>query len=259
MITRRETGHPVHKKEDDDMLELRSVSWEAEDGTGILKDVTFTVPDNRFVVVTGPNGGGKTTTAKLIAGLMKPTSGKIIFNGVDITNYDATDRAKAGIGYAFQQPVRFKGIMVRELIAMASGRELTEDEICTALTEVGLCAREYENREVNASLSGGEIKRIEIATVLVRRVPLSVYDEPEAGIDLWSFNNLIEIFTRHREERKGSMLVVSHQERLINIADDIIVIADGRVAKQGTREEILPTLFSEDEICTSCRGREAGI
>ena len=234
------------------MLELKNISWKAEDGANILNDVSFFVPDNRFVVITGPNGGGKTTTAKLIAGLMPPTSGQILFQGQDITNMDATERAKAGIGYAFQQPVRFKGITVRELIEMASGERMSEVQICNALTEVGLCAREYADREVNASLSGGEIKRIEIATVLARKTALSVFDEPEAGIDLWSFTNLIEIFTRYRESRKGSMLVVSHQERLLNIADEIIVIANGRVSKQGTREEILPSLFETDKACEAC-------
>lgn len=234
------------------MLELRNISWKAEDGKNILDDVSFVVPDNRFVVITGPNGGGKTTTAKLIAGLMPPTSGQILFHGMDITDMDATACAKAGIGYAFQQPVRFKGITVHELIEMAAGEKLNETKICNALTEVGLCAREYADREVNASLSGGEIKRIEIATVLARKTELSVFDEPEAGIDLWSFANLIEIFTRYRENRKGSMLVVSHQERLLNIADEIIVIANGKVSKQGSREEILPTLFVEDKACDVC-------
>ncbi len=235
------------------MLELRNISWKAEDGKNILDDVSFVVPDNRFVVITGPNGGGKTTTAKLIAGLMPPTSGQILFHDVDITGLDATACAKAGIGYAFQQPVRFKGITVRELIEMAAGEKLSEADICNALTEVGLCAREYADREVNASLSGGEIKRIEIATVLARKTELSVFDEPEAGIDLWSFTNLIEIFTRYRESRKGSMLVVSHQERLLNIADEIIVIANGKVSRQGTREEILPSLFAEGQPCEACR------
>lgn len=234
------------------MLELKNVSWNAEDGTEILQDVSFVVPDNRFVVITGPNGGGKTTTAKIIAGLMPPTSGQIQFNGKDITALDATERAKIGIGYAFQQPVRFKGITVRELVEMASGERMEDGAICHALTEVGLCAKDYADREVNASLSGGEIKRIEIATVLARHTELSVFDEPEAGIDLWSFTNLIDIFTRHRESRKGSMLIVSHQERLLNIADEIIVIANGKVTKQGTRDEILPTLFTEDKSCTAC-------
>ncbi len=235
------------------MLELRNISWKAEDGKNILEDVSIVVPDNRFVVITGPNGGGKTTTARLIAGLMPPTSGQILFHGKDITGMDATACAKAGIGYAFQQPVRFKGITVRELIEMAAGKELSETKICNALTEVGLCAREYEDREVNGSLSGGEIKRIEIASVLARKSELSVFDEPEAGIDLWSFSNLIEVFTRYRESRKGSMLVVSHQERLLQIADDIIVIANGRVSRQGTRDEILPTLFTDDMPCEACR------
>lgn len=238
------------------MLKLDNVSWKSEEGKEILQNVTFQIPQNKFVVITGPNGGGKTTTAKLIAGLMSPTSGTITFNGKDITMLDATDRAKAGIGYAFQQPVRFKGITVKELIEVATGRDLTESESCAILTEVGLCAKEYVNREVNDSLSGGEIKRIEIATVLARKAQLSVFDEPEAGIDLWSFTKLIEVFTRHREERQGTMLVVSHQERLLQIADEIIVIAGGRVTAQGSRDEILPGLFGEKRNCVPCLKKE---
>ena len=238
------------------MLKLEKISWKAEDGKDILQDVTFQIPENKFVVITGPNGGGKTTTAKLIAGLMPPTSGKITFQGNEITTLDATERAKAGIGYAFQQPVRFKGITVKELIEIATGHSLSENESCAILTEVGLCAKEYVNREVNDSLSGGEIKRIEIATVLARRSKLSVFDEPEAGIDLWSFTRLIEVFTKHREERQGTMLVVSHQERLLEIADEIIVIANGRVSAQGSRDEILPGLFGEKRNCAPCPKKE---
>lgn len=234
------------------MLELKNIAWETEEGTGILSNVSFVVPDHKFVVITGPNGGGKTTTAKLIAGLIEPTKGQILFDGVDITKLDATERAKAGIGYAFQQPVRFKGITVHELIEIAAGKALNESEVCQVLTEVGLCANEYANREVNASLSGGEIKRIEIATVLTRHTKLTIFDEPEAGIDLWSFTNLIEIFKKHRESRNGSMLIVSHQERLLNIADEIIVIANGKVVNQGKKDDILPTLFSEKKACDVC-------
>ncbi len=238
------------------MLKLEKISWKAEGGKDILQDVTFQIPENKFVVITGPNGGGKTTTAKLIAGLMPPTSGKITFQGKEITSLDATERAKAGIGYAFQQPVRFKGITVKELIEIATGHSLSENESCAILTEVGLCAKEYVNREVNDSLSGGEIKRIEIATVLARRSKLSVFDEPEAGIDLWSFTRLIEVFTKHREERQETMLVVSHQERLLEIADEIIVIANGRVSAQGSRDEILPGLFGEKRNCAPCPKKE---
>lgn len=230
------------------MLELKNISFQVEDAQEkdtkeILQDISFVLPDNRFVVITGPNGGGKSTLARVIAGIEKPTSGKIYWNGEDITELDVTGRARLGISYAFQQPVRFKGVTVFDLIRLARGGEVTVAGACEYLSEVGLCARDYINREVNASLSGGELKRIEIATVMARGTKVSVFDEPEAGIDLWSFQNLIEVFERLHGQVKGSILIISHQERILNIADDILVIAGGRVTQQGSREDILPGLL----------------
>ena len=228
------------------MLELKNISFVAESENGskeIIKDVSFTA-DERFVAITGPNGGGKSTIARIIAGVVKPTSGKIYLDGEDITDMSITDRAKKGISFALQQPVRFKGITVRDLITLAAGRELSISEACNYLSEVGLCARDYIGREVNASLSGGELKRIEIATVLARGTKLTVFDEPEAGIDLWSFNNLINVFENMYKSINGSILIISHQERILNIADKIIVIADGKVSNIGSKDEILPGLLS---------------
>ena len=227
------------------MLELRNVSFAVagEEGTKeIVKNVSLTVEEG-FVALTGPNGGGKSTLAKLIAGIYTPTSGKILLDGLDITNMSVTERARAGVSYAFQQPVRFKGITVRDLINLAAGKTLSVGEACAYLSEVGLCARDYINREVNASLSGGELKRIEIATVLARGTKFTVFDEPEAGIDLWSFGNLINVFEKMHEKQKGTILIISHQERILNIADKIVVIAGGEVDKVGTRDEILPALL----------------
>ncbi len=229
------------------MLELQNISFSAETEDGgtkdILKNISLTV-DERFVAITGPNGGGKSTLAKVIAGLITPTSGKIILDGEDITELSITERAKRGISFAFQQPVRFKGITVQDLITIAAGRKIGVSEACEYLSEVGLCARDYINREVNASLSGGELKRIEIATVLARGTKLSVFDEPEAGIDLWSFNNLIKVFENMHEKMGGSILIISHQERILGIADKIIVIAGGELKQIGTKDEILPELLS---------------
>ena len=227
------------------MLELKNITYRVSDELSektILNDVSLTL-DERFVAFTGPNGGGKSTLAKVIAGIIKPTSGKIYLDGEDITNLSITERANKGISYAFQQPVRFKGITVRDLISLAAGKQTKVSDACAYLSEVGLCARDYIDREINASLSGGELKRIEIATVLARGTALSVFDEPEAGIDLWSFNNLIAVFEKMYEKTKGNILIISHQERILNIADKVVVIAGGKVEKQGKREDILPALL----------------
>jgi len=239
------------------MLELKNISFQV-DAEGkdkeIIRDVSLTIPDRKLVVVTGPNGGGKSTLAKLIAGIEKPTGGQIFFNGQDITGLGITERAGLGIAYAFQQPVRFKGIRVLDLIRIAAGKTLSVSDACQYLSSVGLCARDYVDREVNASLSGGELKRIEIATVLARKGSLSVFDEPEAGIDLWSFRNLTEVFQQMREDiRDSSILIISHQERILNIADEIIVLRDGRVEKQGPRSEVYPGLMSA-EVSAVCEG-----
>ena len=229
------------------MLELKNISFNAADAAGkkeILKDISFQLEGNTFVAVTGPNGGGKSTLAKVIAGIEKPTSGQILYNGEDITGLSITERAKLGISYAFQQPVRFKGITVIDLIRLAAGRNLKFSEACEYLSQVGLCAKDYIMREVNASLSGGELKRIEIATIIARGTKVSLFDEPEAGIDLWSFQNLIRVFENLHNTLHGSILIISHQERILNIADKIIVIADGTVTQEGSRDEILPELLS---------------
>ncbi len=244
------------------MLELKNISLSVEDeftGNGqkeILRDVSLTIETGKLVVVTGPNGGGKSTMAKMIAGILRPNQGQILLDGEDVTDLDITQRATRGISFAFQQPVRFKGITVRDLINLASGREISDCEACGYLKEVGLCARDYIDREVNASLSGGEIKRIEIATVMARKTKLTIFDEPEAGIDLWSFNNLIDVFKNLRKEINGSMLIISHQERILDIADEIIVIADGKVMARGKKEEVLPELLREDcQYCVGGKGR----
>ncbi len=230
------------------MLELKNISYKVdEDGKEkyILQDVNLTI-DERFVAFTGPNGGGKSTLAKVIAGILKPTSGKIYFDGEDITDLSVTERAKLGVSYAFQQPVRFKGLTVRDLINIAAGKPLKVSDACSYLSEVGMCARDYIDREVNASLSGGELKRIEIATILARGTKLSVFDEPEAGIDLWSFGNLIKVFENMHEKTQGNILIISHQERILNIADKIVVIANGKVKQQGKKEDVLPALLGTD-------------
>ncbi len=234
------------------MLELQHISFsvpgEGGGKTEILKDVSFTVSE-RFVAITGPNGSGKSTVAKIIAGIEKPTSGRILLDGEDITDLSVTERARLGVSFAFQQPVRFKGITVKDLISLAAGTKISIASACEYLSEVGLCAKEYINREVNASLSGGELKRIEIAMINARSTKLSVFDEPEAGIDLWSFNNLIKVFEGMYERTKGSILIISHQERILDIADKIVVIADGKVAQIGSKAEILPALLAP----TGCR------
>lgn len=229
------------------MLELQHVTYTVE-GKTIVNDVSLKI-DDRFIAVTGPNGSGKSTLAKLIAGIYMPTSGKILFDGEDITKLSITERAQKGISFAFQQPVRFKGITVKDLISLASGKKISVSEACTYLAEVGLCAKDYINREVDASLSGGELKRIEIAMINARGTRLSIFDEPEAGIDLWSFQNLIKVFRRMYEKTKGSILIISHQERILDIADKIVVMREGRVATVGKKDEILPELLSASAGC----------
>lgn len=237
------------------MLELRNITVSVENDKEILKNVSLTIEDEKFVVVTGPNGGGKSTLAKVIAGIRKPSEGVILFNGRDITALDITERAKAGITFAFQQPVRFKGITVRDLIGIAAGqREMDEHKLCSYLYDVGLCAKDYIDREINESLSGGEIKRIEIATAIARKSALTLFDEPEAGIDIWSFNNLTGVFAKMRRENKGSILIISHQERIFDIADEIVVLSEGRIHCKGNKAEVLPKLFAGDARCNFCSG-----
>lgn len=240
------------------MLELKHISFEVPaEGMDreIIKDISFKIPDGKFTVITGPNGGGKSTLAKLIAGIEKPTSGQILWNGEDITDYGITERAKLGISYAFQQPVRFKGVTVLDLIRLAKGESISISGACEYLSQVGLCAKDYINREVNGSLSGGELKRIEIASVLARGTKMSVFDEPEAGIDLWSFQNLIKVFEKMHNEIHGSILIISHQERILNIADEILVITDGQVTAHGAKDDILPTLLGSSSAVNKCDGR----
>lgn len=240
------------------MLELKNISFDVdveikEQKKEIIREVSLTIPDNKLVVITGPNGGGKSTLARLIAGIETPTAGQILFNGEDITGLSITERAKKGIGFAFQQPVRFKGIRVFDLIRLATGQNISVADACKYLSAVGMCARDYIDREVDASLSGGELKRIEIATVLAKASKLSVFDEPEAGIDLWSFQNLIEVFEGMRERiHDSSILIISHQERILNIADEVIVLKDGRVSEQGTKEEVLPDLIGTASAVKEC-------
>ena len=239
------------------MLELKNVSFEVNDELGqkgILKNVDLSIPAGKLTVITGPNGGGKSTLARIIAGVEKPTGGQIFFEGEDITKASITDRARKGIGFAFQQPVRFKGLRVVDLIRLAKGeKKLSSADACKYLAAVGLCAKDYINREVNASLSGGELKRIEIATVLAKNSKLSVFDEPEAGIDLWSFQNLIEVFEGMRKHIEGSsIIIISHQERILKIADEIIMIKDGRIEEQGPSDKILPKLTGTESAVKSC-------
>ena len=229
------------------MLEFRNVSYSAGDKE-ILKNVNLTL-DDRFIAITGPNGSGKSTVAKLIAGIIKPTEGRIFMNGEDITDMSITERARAGISFAFQQPVRFKGIKVKDLISLAAGKSATISEACSYLSEVGLCAKDYVNREVDGSLSGGELKRIEIAMINARGTRISVFDEPEAGIDLWSFNNLIEVFEKMHERTNGMIIIISHQERILNIADKIVVLANGGVADYGSKNDVFPKLMDVRSGC----------
>ncbi len=235
------------------MLELKNISFEADGETGkkeIIKNVSLKFDDG-FIAITGPNGGGKSTLAKIIAGIVKPISGKIILDGEDITNLSVTERANKGISFAFQQPVRFKGITVKDLISLAAGKEISVAAACDYLSSVGLCARDYIDREVNASLSGGELKRIEIATVLARGTKVSLFDEPEAGIDLWSFNNLINVFENMHKKLGGSIIIISHQERILNIADKVAVLSNGTLKAYGAKKDILPELLSATNVACS--------
>ena len=243
------------------MLELQNISFGVLESQGkkeILKDISLTVGENKFVVITGPNGGGKSTLAKMIMGIEKPRSGKILFDGQDITEKTITERANLGISFALQQPVRFKGVHVLDLIRLAARKDLSAADACKYLSEVGLCAKDYINREVNASLSGGEIKRIEIATVLARGTRFMLFDEPEAGIDLWSFTGLIDVFRDLRSHLDGSLVIISHQERILAIADEIVVIADGVVQQAGPRALVLPGLLDGAAGCTQCPNKEVG-
>ena len=230
------------------MLEIRHLSYQVTDEAGgelgILNDVSLTISDNRFVVITGPNGGGKTTLAKAIMGLVQPTSGQILWNGEDVTGLSVTERARRGISYGFQQPPRFKGLKVKDLLELASGKGLTHEEECQFLTRVGLCANDYIDREVDTSLSGGEVKRIEIATILARKAGLMIFDEPEAGIDLWSIARLTETFQQLHDAKDATLVVISHQERIINLADEIVMVSGGQITQYGPKEEIFPLILA---------------
>ena len=241
------------------MLELQDITVDVDDSRGILRDVSLKIDDGKFVVITGPNGGGKSTLARVVAGITRPAAGRILLDGEDVTGLGITERARRGVGFAFQQPVRFKGLTVRDLVELAAGNSLSEQQLCGYLSDVGLCAMDYIDREVNASLSGGEIKRIEIASVMARKTRLTIFDEPEAGIDLWSFQNLIGVFQKMRRETSGSLVVISHQERILEIADELVVLASGVVTAHGPREEILPGLLKGDgSRCAFCP-QEGGI
>lgn len=230
------------------MLELQDICF-SRDNKKILKNVNLKIDNNKMIVITGPNGSGKSTLAKIIMGIENPDSGKIIFDGKDITKLPITERAKLGIGFAFQQPVRFKGLTVRDLIEISAGDSIKVCDACNVLADVGLCAQEYLNREVNSELSGGELKRIEIAMLAAKKSKLTIFDEPEAGIDLWSFNNLISVFEKMHDDIKGSIVIISHQERILNIADEIVLVTNGKIEKHGKREEILPQIFNKIKPC----------
>ncbi|MBR2824228.1 MAG: ATP-binding cassette domain-containing protein [Clostridia bacterium] len=244
------------------MLELKNITFRVRDEgeeKGIIHDLSLTLPDGKLIVITGPNGGGKSTLARLIAGIETPDAGRILLDGEDITGWSVTQRARAGIAFAFQQPVRFKGLQVIDLLRLASGKQISMGEACDYLSRVGLCARDYIDREVNASLSGGELKRIEIATVLARKAKVTLFDEPEAGIDLWSFQNLIGVFREMREDMKDrSILIISHQERILNIADELVVLREGQVTCHGQREEIMPSLIGTASAVPDCRKGQTG-
>jgi len=236
------------------VLELKNICFTREEKR-ILDNVSLKLEDDRFIVITGPNGSGKSTLAKIIMGIVKPDSGKILFNGKDITNWSIDKRAKNGISFAFQQPVKFKGITVYDLIKLSSGKEINKAEACNVLAKVGLCAKEYVDREINNSLSGGELKRIEIATVAVRESKLTIFDEPEAGIDLWSFNNLIKVFEELRKTTNGTTLIISHQERILNIADELILMNSGKIENIGTKEELFNKVV-KNKVCCKLGGSD---
>ncbi len=230
------------------MLELIDICF-SRDNKNILKNVNLKIDNNKMIVITGPNGSGKSTLAKIIMGIETPDSGKIIFDGEDITKLSITERAKKGIGFAFQQPVRFKGLTVKDLIEISAGNSIKVCDACDVLADVGLCAQEYLNREINSGLSGGELKRIEIAMLAAKKSKLTIFDEPEAGIDLWSFNNLISVFEKMHDDIKGSIVIISHQERILNIADEIVLVSNGKVEKHGPKEEMLPQIFGKIRPC----------
>jgi len=236
------------------MLKLENISFEVEDEKEILKNVNLTIEKGKFIAITGPNGGGKSTLARIISGVLKPTRGKITFYGEDITDLSITERAKKGISFGFQQPIRFKGITVHDLINIAKGEDLSAMEASHYLSEVGLCAKDYIHRELNDKLSGGEIKRIEIATIIARDTALSIFDEPEAGIDLWSFNHLIEVFMKIHQSKEKSIVIISHQERILDVADEIIALVDGAIIIRGAKERVLPELLhcENPENCAYC-------
>lgn len=243
------------------MLEFKNLSYKVDEESAvkdIIDDISLQIDDGQFIVITGPNGSGKSTFAKLIAGIIQPTGGQIFLDGEDITEKSITERAGMGMSFAFQQPVRFKGLDVFDLLKLAGGnKDLKMAEACTYLSEVGLCARDYINREVDSSLSGGELKRIEIAMILARNTRISIFDEPEAGIDLWSFTNLIRVFEKIKKETNGTIIIISHQERILNIADRILVIEHGKVKKFGPKDEILPDILGTESALLSCSGGNA--
>lgn len=245
------------------MLELKNITFKVDnlDGKGeitILDNINFTIEKGKILIITGPNGGGKSTLAKIIMGIEKPTSGQILFDGQDVTNLSITERARIGIGYAFQQPPRFKGVTVKKLLNLASGNKLSNDACCEYLTNVGLCSKEYLKRDVDASLSGGELKRIEIASLMARNPKLAIYDEPEAGIDLWSFSMLVDTFTNLKKNKEESVVIISHQERIIDLADDLMIISGGKIESMGTKEEILPLLQGGMKNCL-CQIKEVAL
>lgn len=237
------------------MLELKEINWTASDGKQVLKDINLKIWDNRLTAISGPNGGGKTTLARILMGVEKPTSGKLFLNGEDITDKDVTERAGLGISFGFQQPVHFKGITVRRLLSLAAGHPVTEEGLCMLLQKVGLCAKRYIDRDIDATLSGGEIKRIEIASILARNSEFVIFDEPEAGIDLWSFEKLIDVFEEMREQKSRTMVIISHQERILRIADEIIVVADGQLADQGPGPEMMAKMLKKNCHAARCCGQ----